>query len=547
MLDEQYYEFDCGCKFKVLDSKVNKDGFPTMEYDFYNLRNCQKVWDLLATGNTKGVFQLESQLGQTWCEKFKPNSIDEIAILSSILRPGSLEAMVDGKSVTQHFVDRKHGLEECTPMHPALGNILEETYNLGCFQEQSIQIVKEIAGFDEGTSEIFRKAVGKKQADKMAEMKPKFIQGCVDKGLTEKDGEDIFSILEASERYGFNRSHATIYSYLTYATAYIKIHFPSLFFTSWLHDSKEKIDPTEERKELIADAKRFDIQICNPTLNYISKGFGSEFFNIKDKVFFGLVDIKGIGYSQIKVLEKVIKESEEKTGKDIEKWSWFEFLCLAGSQLSKTVVNNLILVGAVPGIETRKRMLLEYKVWEKLNDKETSWIISNHTINNSLSKSLKEYLKVDKKDGGPYNSASVKKIQGLIDTIEKVSYNTNDDSAWISANETHLMGVSLSSHMLDDYDSFGDVTCKEMYDGKDSGTVCAQITSVRETVTKNGKNPGQKMCFIKLEDKTDAIDGVCFPNVFLKSQDIIYVGSVVLASVKRGQGKGVVVNSLLKA
>jgi DNA polymerase-3 subunit alpha len=201
----EYYEFDCGCKFKVLDSKVNKDGFPTMEYDFYNLRNCQKVWDLLATGSTKGVFQLESQHGQSWCEKFKPNSIDEIAILTSILRPGSTEAMLEGKNITQHFVDRKHGLEECKPMHSALGDILKETYNLGCFQEQSIQIVKDIAGFDEGTAEIFRKAVGKKDVKKMAKLKPKFIQGCIDNGLTEKDGEDIFSILEASERYGFNR------------------------------------------------------------------------------------------------------------------------------------------------------------------------------------------------------------------------------------------------------------------------------------------------------------------------------------------------------
>lgn len=941
---EEYYEFDCGCKFKILDSKVNKDGFPSMEYDFYNLRNCNKVWDLLETGNTKGVFQLESQLGQTWCEKFKPKSIDEIAILTSIIRPGSLEAEFDNKTVAQHFVDRKQGLEECTPMHPALGNILEETYNLSCFQEQSIQIARDIAGFDEGLGETLRKcltkdtvfitatgprtikelykgeskkvlsldpvtgkniflplksvsysgkkrvmrirtemgeticgtydhrvytdkgwkeiqnitkddhvlinqranikgsryfsnelmklfgyfisegcsssggvkitnsdeyvlsditssldklgekyyirkykngvkdvyitgslrkfflelfgrsksrnkiipnkilssdkeglkrfigsyfsgdgyvssknligisstskeiiltlqailitfglnfsfrkknsiykgniyhsyeitsanfltvsrfrklfgdniclekreklfnitdkqptsqcyhipssiikkvsknnqicdleqklvcgaiynqnmsydkadyinsmiqsdllsffincdarfskvrsvtsegkqevydfeidsnnhfayannilvhnSIGKKLVEKMAELKPKFIQGCVDNGLTEKDGEDIFSIIQSSERYSFNRSHSTIYSYLTYATAYIKVHFPALFFTSWLHDSKEKIDPTEERRDLIADAKRFNIQICSPTLEFISEGLGSEFFNTRDKVYFGLVDIKGIGYSEIKKLETEIKLAEKLLNKNVMKFTWFEFLCLVASKLKKTVVNNLILVGSTPGIESRKRMLLEYKVWEKLNDKETTWIINNYANYNSLSNSLKEYIKVDKKDDGPYNSASVKKLNGLIDTIEKVSYNTNDDPAWVSANEVHLMGVSLSSHVLDDYDISGDTTCKEMYDGKDSGTICAQITAVRETVTKNGKNPGQKMCFVKFEDQTDSIDGVCFPNVFLKDQDIIYIGSVVVASVKKGQGKGVIVNSLSKA
>ena len=239
--------------------------------------------------------------------------------------------------------------------------------------------------------------------------------------------------------------------------------------------------------------------------------------------------------------------AEKLLDKNVMKFTWFEFLCLVASRLKKTVVNNLILVGSTPGIESRKRMLLEYKVWEKLNDKETTWIINNYANYNSLSNSLKEYVKVDKKDGGPYNSASVKKLNGLIDTIEKVSYNTSDDPAWVSANEVHLMGVSLSSHVLDDYDISGDTTCKEMYDGKDSGTICAQITAVRETVTKNGKNPGQKMCFVKFEDQTDSIDGVCFPNVFLKNQDIIYIGSVVVASVKKGQGKGVVVNSLSKA
>lgn len=672
----EYFEFDCGCKFKVLDNKVNKDGLPSLEYDFYNLRNCNRVWDLFETGNTKGVFQLESQLGQTWCEKFKPKSIDEIAILTSILRPGSLEAKFEDKTVSQHFVDRKHGLEPCTPMHPALGDILKETYNLGCFQEQSIQIVKDVAGFTEGESEVLRKSIGKKDVKKMAELKPKFIQGCINNGLTEKDGEDIFGIIETSERYGFNRcltadttvqtkrgkkklydvevgdwieapmkyvevtafhengekpivkftlecgrvmkstlehkflcgngeiltlyhiisnnnpivvkdggsrgskivrmewvgqqktyditvdsldhiyyanevatsnSHATIYSYLTYATAYLKVHFPNLFFTAWLHDAKEKIDPIEERKELIADAKRFGMTVCSPTLKYLGEDLGEEFFNIKNKIYFGLVDIKGIGYAEIGKLKKQIVDGEKLLDKDIKKWTWLEFLSVVAPNIKKTIVNSLILVGAVPGIESRKRMLLEYKVFSKLNDKEIAWVTSSYTKYNLLSDCLKDYLDIDKKDGGPYNSASVKKINNLIDVIEKVPYNTSDDIAWITANEINLMGVSLSAHILDDYDICGDTTCKEIYNGKDKGAICVQITSVRDTVTKNGKNPGQEMCFVKLEDQTDSIDGVCFPNVYSKYKDIIYVGSVVLASVARSaQGKGVIVNSISK-
>ena len=107
------YKFDCGCEVTICDDNLKKcDGLPSIEIDYYNLPDCPKAWDLIGTGMTKGIFQLESHLGRSWAEKIKPRSVDEMAALSSVLRPGCLKAIVDGKSMTQKYADRKHNREE---------------------------------------------------------------------------------------------------------------------------------------------------------------------------------------------------------------------------------------------------------------------------------------------------------------------------------------------------------------------------------------------------------------------------------------------------
>lgn len=206
MDNDQYYEFDCGCRFKMLDDKPKDiDGLPPLEVDFYNLRVCPEVWKIFDNGQTKGVFQLESNLGQEWSTKVKPRNIDDLAAIGAIIRPGTLEMEVDGKSMTQHYVDRKHGREPPIPPHPSLENAYKDTYGIGVFQEQSIQVVKDVASFTESESEKFRKAVGKKLVDVMNELHPKFVQGCLNNGLSKEEAELIFEILKKSERYGFNK------------------------------------------------------------------------------------------------------------------------------------------------------------------------------------------------------------------------------------------------------------------------------------------------------------------------------------------------------
>lgn len=168
--------------------------------------NCEAAWNLLSGGDTIGVFQLESNLGRTWAKRVKPRNLEELSALVSLIRPGTLNAYLDGKSMTQHYVDRKHGLEEVTYLHPSLESILKDTYGIIAYQEQSMIISRDLAGFSEQEADNLRKAIGKKLADLMAKVKIMFLEGAektnvVDKTISEK----IFEWIEASNRYSFNK------------------------------------------------------------------------------------------------------------------------------------------------------------------------------------------------------------------------------------------------------------------------------------------------------------------------------------------------------
>jgi DNA polymerase III alpha subunit len=170
--------------------------------------DCKRTWDLIGKGDTKGVFQLESRLGQTLAKKLKPENMEQLAALLSIMRPGSLNAFKeDGKSVTEHYINKKNGIEPLTCFHPALENALKKTYFEMCYQEQEMQIAVDIAGFNPVEADFLRKAFSKKRADLMSSLKEKFLAGCKTKGLvTEEEAEKIFEWIKASERYSFNKS-----------------------------------------------------------------------------------------------------------------------------------------------------------------------------------------------------------------------------------------------------------------------------------------------------------------------------------------------------
>ena len=167
-------------------------------FDVYNISyDDPETCDLICSGNTKGIFQLESGLGKSWAKRVRPKNIEELAALTALLRPGCLKAIVDGKSMTQHYVDRKHGREEITYIHESLEPILNGTQGVLVYQEQSMKIAQKIAGFNLEEADDLRKAIGKKKADLMSKVKSKFIKGAENENVVSKEAaEEIFGWIE---------------------------------------------------------------------------------------------------------------------------------------------------------------------------------------------------------------------------------------------------------------------------------------------------------------------------------------------------------------
>jgi len=326
------YTFPCGCQFPIQDT-VLSDGRKSVKFDtnIENMpMNCEKTWDLISDGNTKGVFQLESRLGQSFAKKLKPRSIEHLSALVAIIRPGCLEAVRDGKSITEHYIARKNGEEAVELFHPALEPSLASTYGEMIYQEQAMQIAKDVAGFDLQQADILRKAIGKKKAKLMEQVKEQFLTGAEDKAVvTKEQAEEIFGWIEKSQRYSFNKSHSASYAFNAYVSAYAKAHFPRAFFTSYLDYSHEKQKPLKEVNELANNAKSLDIDIYTPKLIHDNERFRL----IGKDIFFGITDIKNVGKSVVKRLKDVRKDVETRFKKTLENFSWLEtlaFVCTHG-------------------------------------------------------------------------------------------------------------------------------------------------------------------------------------------------------------------------
>jgi len=201
----KYFTYPCGCKFPVINEESLSIDF-NASIDNINLE-CSRTWDLISSGNTKGCFQLESRLGRTMAKKLKPENIEQLSALISIMRPGSLEAFRDGKSVSNHYIDKKNGQESLDYFHPSLEKALKTTYGEMIYQEQAMEIAQTVAGFNLQEADMLRKAIGKKKPEEMAKVKLKFLEGSTNQKIVNQDqAEEIFGWIEKSQRYSFNKS-----------------------------------------------------------------------------------------------------------------------------------------------------------------------------------------------------------------------------------------------------------------------------------------------------------------------------------------------------
>jgi DNA polymerase-3 subunit alpha len=518
----EYYTFDCGCRFPIL-SKNNE--FPAIEFSpsLENLNlECSRTWALLSEGNTKGCFQLESRLGQTMAKKLKPENIEQLSGLISILRPGCLEAIRDGKSVSNHYIDKKNGLESIDFFHPSLEASLKSTYSEMVYQEQAMQIAQKIAGFDLQEADMLRKAIGKKKPEEMAKVKKKFIEGAKNtKIVGESEAEEIFGWIEKSQRYSFNKSHAISYALNAYMSAYAKAHFPRIFFASYLRFAKDKIDPQQEIKELVRNATEMDILVAIPDFRNLN-----EFFILKNKIiYFGLTDIKGVGQS---VFKKILALTTNNI--DLKTATWLDILSKILIHINSTASKSLISAGALDYLrKNRTEMLFEYDICSSLTQKET--ILLMESINEAKPTSLKEALMstiANKKITKNRQST----LNNLVKSLESPPYSTIDKIEWLSDSENSLLGTAITCSKLDTYDvSMANCSCKTFKTTyiKNNIVLAGEISSINITKTKTGKNPGQEMAFITIEDQYGVLDSVIFfPEQLAKYRHHLFVDNILV-------------------
>ena len=557
--------------------------------------NCDATWRLISSGFTTGIFQLETHLGMEWAKKVQPNSIEELAALISILRPGPLES-----GQADEYVDIKFGKKQPSYLHPLLKSILEPTYSSLIYQEQSLKIAADLAGFSLEESDTLRKGLGKKDTKIIAELKNKFINGCIkNKKISKETAEQIFGWIQKGQRYLFNRSHAVAYAMLGYQTGYMKTHFPREFFTSQLTYSQYKADSKDEIYKLVQDARLFGIDIYPPDIRHRNTHF-EIVNNPNEGIRFGLAHIRNVGQSAI---EK-ITDSQDLS-------SWNKFL-KAVPALHRNVGIALIQSGACDYYNiSRSQMIYELEIilgktlihengkkknGNGLTEKERDWFFTNLKDNKTVKDTLelmliacenasprlsivkkddliniaRKFLAANKWDDNIFSKntkpeiidlllkhgykeniekkpcSNKNRIEELKKKIEQLNSTKEDTNTGKAIAEKYFLGISLSCSPADDADSSqASHTCLDVAKALNGQniSVCAIIDNVKFTKTKKGKKPGSKMCFVTISDSTYSISyAVIFPDAFEELKQFCYQDYICMFYGTKKNGSFIISN-----
>ncbi len=299
------------------------------------------TFELLASGETWGIFQLESAGMRRYIKELKPTTFSDIAAMVALYRPGPMEHIPT-------FIRAKHGLESIRYPHPAVKKILEETYGVIVYQEQVLHIVQALAGYTLGQADIFRKAMGKKIPEVMRKERQNFIDRATKNGLSAELAAEIFALIEPFAGYAFNKAHSASYALIAYQTAYLKANFPVEYMTAFLNTYTSH---TDKLSSAIAECRRLGINVLPPDINRSQADFVIEKHNGKAAIRFGLTAIKNVGHAAI----KPIILAREKTGdfKSIEDFCRRVDL----RSINKKVIESLIKAGAFDSLAPRGALL----------------------------------------------------------------------------------------------------------------------------------------------------------------------------------------------
>lgn len=489
---------DLACKFV---NERAKPGTPEASLNYANIpTEDPRCYELMAKGDTLGVFQLESSGMQGLCKRIKPDRFGDISAINALFRPGPLESgMVDD------YINRKHGKAKVEVMFPEMEPCLRETYGVILYQEQVQEIAKVVAGYTLGGADLLRRAMGKKDPKVMAAQRATFVDGTVKAGKPAKQAGELFDLIEKFAGYGFNKSHAAAYAKLAVQTAYLKAVHPTEFFTAlltiWQHD-------TESLARYIQDARSHDIQVLPPNINE-----SGLFFTVIDEgvIRFGLSAIKNVGEGAV----EAIIEARRKDGpfKDL-----FDFLGrVDGKRINRRTVECLIQVGAFDDVEGK--------------DKDKSELRGRYLV--TLEKAMEWAAKsAEQKERGQFSLFGDSSGSG---GFAPPPYVTGADiqgrfptSREMLDAERTLIGVYISGSPLDKYmDRAAREGCTPIYElaekfGDEAQvTIAGMVSEFREHKIRKGRSAGRSMGMIRIEDATGNIELISFPDHFAAYEKLL--------------------------
>lgn len=451
--------------------------------------NDQKTLELFQRGDTTGVFQFESAGMKRYLKELKPTEFDDLIAMNALYRPGPMQFIDD-------FIDRKHGRKKVIYEHPGLKAALDNTYGVLVYQEQFMQISKDMCGFTGGQADTLRKAIGKKQRETMAKMQAAFIEGMIEHSKVKRDfAEKFWARLEAFADYCFNKVHSACYATIAYQTAYLKAHYPSAFMAAVMTSD---YDNTDRLAIEIAECKHMSITVLPPDVN---ESF-VEFAVVPEtgQIRFGMAAIKNVGTGAV---EEILRARNEGNFANLE-----DFLTRVGSKVvNRKTMESLIKAGAFERFSERSVLL--------------------HNLDMILAFASRLQKQASSGQTDIFGNATDS-------TIDQPSLELQPPSKPIDKREQllwerELLGLYLSQHPLELFETILSEQTVPLnsltvdHDGK-AANVGGTITAVREITTKNG----QKMAFVKIEDRYGEIEAVLFPNSYQQTVGLWELDRVVL-------------------
>lgn len=459
----------------------------------------QPTYDLFAKGETTGVFQFESAGMKRYLKELRPSEFEDIIAMVALYRPGPMEWIPD-------YIAGKHGKKKPAYLHPKLEPILRKTYGVAIYQEQVMQMARDLAGFSMGGADVLRKAVGKKIAKLLAEQKIKFIEGCVKNGIDSKLAETIFSFIEPFAGYGFNRSHAACYAMIAYQTAYLKAHWPTEFMAALLSSDQQDSDRVaieiEECRSMGIEVKQPDINQSFGSFTVVTSGTATNQPVPADEAIktirFGLKAIKNVGEH---IADTLIAERKQNG----------IFATLADllervddKDLNKKSLESLIRCGAMDQFGERGQLLanvenfLQYHrdISKAKNNKQTSLFAD--------APDLAPVTKIKMQDAEPVSNA--------------------DKLAW----EKELLGLYVSEHPFNDYKKRLSNLAMPLSDLRQYKDQEVNVAGVIGTIKSILTRKNERMLFTKIEDGVASVEILVFPKLLKETAAIWQEGRTII-------------------